>query len=95
MTKRIDGVPNAQVKRLLKMKRSPSGWGQDAVVGAMVAFGFEVREGSAHTICFDPEDKRTSVSVPRSRDLRDYIVEDAVNAVEAKLQRKGLSLDDD
>lgn len=73
--------------------RSPRGWGHDAVVGVLLGFGFEMREGKEHTICFDPDEKQNMVSVPRHREVRGYIVEAALDSIDHRLKRKGMSLD--
>lgn len=88
----IPGVSNAKIKRAQKMQRGPEGWGHDVIVGVLEGFGFDVKEGSEHTICSDPGDKLNAVQVPRHRHVRGYVAEDAVKAIERMLARKGLSL---
>lgn len=89
----IPGVANKKLKQALAMRRSPRGWSYDAVVGVLRAFGFEMREGKEHTICFDPDDKQNVVSVPRHREVRGYVVEQSLVVIERRLAKRGMSLD--
>ncbi|MDZ4180410.1 MAG: hypothetical protein U1E29_14455 [Coriobacteriia bacterium] len=81
------------MKRYRAMKRSTQGWTHDVVVGLLCGFGFESKQGSEHTICFDPEDKANAVQIPRHRAVKGYVVELTTSAIEQKLKREGLNAD--
>ena len=77
-------------KRLERTRSSKAGWGQDHYGHLLTAFGFSSREGGDHRIYWDPEDKANRVSIPRHGELRAYVAEIVIEAVERMLTRKGL-----
>jgi hypothetical protein len=77
-------------KRLDKTRNSRAGWGQDHYERLFTAFGFAYRDGGEHRVYWDPEDKQDRVSVPRHGELKAYVAELAVAAIDRMLRRKGL-----
>ncbi len=76
--------------RLEKTRASRHGWGPGHYEHLFLAFGFVFREGANHRIYFDPEDKMNHVSIPRHGELKAYVSELAVAAIDRMLERKGI-----
>jgi len=77
-------------KRLRKTRDSKAGWGPDHYEHMLTGFGFEYRDGAGHRIYWDPDDKENRVSIPRHGELKAYVAEQAVAAIERLLRRKGI-----
>jgi hypothetical protein len=77
-------------KRLGKIRGSKNGWSQGYYEHLLVGFGFLYREGGEHRIYWDPEETANRVSVPRHGELKAYVAEQVIVAIERMLNRKGI-----
>lgn len=77
-------------KRLQKTQDSKAGRGQEHYERLLTGFGFVYRDGGAHRIYYDPEDKQNRVSIPRHGELKAYVAELAVAAIDRLLKRRGV-----
>ena len=77
-------------KRLGKLRESKAGWGQDFYERLLVGFGFLYREGGEHRIYWDPEDKTNRISVPRHGELKVYVGEQVIAAIDRLMHRRGI-----
>ena len=85
-----EGFSRQAWKRLEQTKSTRAGWGQAHYERLLMSFGFLSRQGRKHTIYWDPDDKANRVSVPRHGDLKAYVAEQVIAAVETMLKRKGI-----
>ena len=81
------------VKQLERARRNPSGWTNERLGKMLTKFGFLRHERGNHTMYYDAEDKDNFVMVPRHRQIRDYVVREAVSCVDKTLQRWGVNYD--
>lgn len=74
-------------KDLQRLKDSKHGWGQSFYGGLLKKAGFLPREGKKHTIYVDPDDADNVVIVPRHGELLSYVADEAIAAVERRIER--------
>lgn len=74
-------------KRLQRLKSSPHGWSHDALERLVEAFGFLSRGGTKHAYYVDPDDEANLVRIPRHKPVKEYVVEQVVEAIEKRLGR--------
>jgi hypothetical protein len=79
---------NGALKLLNKMRETKAGWSPLSYRRLFSGFGFLSREGGNHTIYWDPVEKSNRVQVPRHDELLAYVAEQAVAAIEHKLDRE-------
>jgi len=77
-------------KRLQKTRDSKAGWGQDHYEHLLTGFGFVFRDTGGHRIYYDPDNKDIRVSIPRHGELKAYVAEQVVAAIDRLLERKGI-----
>lgn len=90
----IEGVSNRALKLLDKTRRNKHGWGQQHYEALLCGFHFEKDERANHTFYTDPDDASNVVSVPRHRDVRDWVADDAIAAIERRMTNMGVTLDE-
>ena len=76
-------------KLLDRMRQSRSGWGEAEVRKLYDRFGFVGRDVGDHVCYYHPFHRDLHGQVPRHRSLRDYVVDDAVDAIDELLRREG------
>lgn len=74
-------------KRLQRLKDSPHGWAHNVLERLLDSYGFECRGGTKHGYYVDPDDETNIVRIPRHKPVRDYVVEQVIEAVEKRLNR--------
>jgi hypothetical protein len=74
-------------KDLQRLKDSKHGWGQSFYGRLLKKAGFLPREGKKHTIYVDPDDAENVVIVPRHGELLSYVADQAVVAIEKRIER--------
>ena len=67
------------------MRASKHGWSQDSYRRLLCSFGFLPTEGGSHTIYKDPDDSGNFVTVPRHKELKPYVAEQAIAAIERRI----------
>lgn len=82
-------------KLLQRMRDSASGWRPQEVDRLLTGFGFRCKQGKKHSIYEHEEHSDLSMSVPRHRSLRDWVVEDAVDLIDRLERRKGANEDEE
>jgi len=85
--------PRSAHKLLGRMRRSRYGWGEGQLRKLYEGFGFEGRDVGNHVCYYHPSHPDLRRQVPRHRDLREYVVADAIDAVEELLRREGEETD--
>lgn len=52
----------------------------------LLSYGFECRGGTKHAYYVDPDDESNLIRIPRHKPVRDYVVEQVIEAVEKRLK---------
>jgi len=87
--------PRSVHKLLDKMRRSRYGWGEVQLRKLYEGFGFAGRDVGNHVCYHHPSHPDLRGQVPRHRSLREYVVADAILAIEELLRREGEETDDE
>lgn len=87
--------PRSVHKLLDKMRRSRYGWGEVQLRKLYEGFGFAGRDVGDHVCYHHPSHPDLRGQVPRHRSLREYVVSDAIEAVEELLRRDGKEAGDE
>jgi len=82
---RTDGYAKSVLKLLSRMRRSKSGYGESQLRKLYEGFGFIGRDKGDHVFYYHPDYPRVRGLVPRHRHLRDYVVSDAIDAIDELL----------
>ena len=75
-------------KLLERMRRSRFGWGEAQLRTLFEGFGFAGRDVGDHVCYHHPSHPDLRGMVPRHRSLREYVVSDAIDAVDELLRRE-------
>jgi hypothetical protein len=86
---RNDEFTRSAYKLRDRMLRSKSGWGEAHLRKLYEAFGFVGRDVGDHVCYYHPRFPQIRGQVPRHRHLRDYVVADALDAVDELLRLCG------
>ena len=70
------------------LRESPSGRKRKEVVRILAAAGLDSREGKRHTVFFHPQHSDVQIAVPRHRQVRAYLVRQAVCLVDLVNERE-------
>jgi len=84
------GYSSGAFKRLARTRRSRSDWSSQHYDTLLKGFGFQPRSSGKHTFYSHTDFPGIYVVVPRSRRLRCYVADQAIDAIEDVLARKGL-----
>jgi hypothetical protein len=82
---------NAAWKRPARTRRSKAGWGETHFERLLTGFGFLYRDGGEHRIYWDPGEKANRVGIPRHGELKAYVAEQALVAIDRMLARRGIT----
>jgi len=74
---------------LERMRASAAGWKQADINRLLNGFRFRCRSGSRHDIFEHEDHPDLTISVPRHRNLRNWIIKDAVQLIDTLIDRQG------
>ena len=75
-------------KKLLdRMRRTNQGWSYEKATSVLDHYGFVSRD-SGHKVYHDPEEPMNFVVLPRHPEVRDYVIDDIIEAVDQMVKRK-------
>lgn len=84
------GYSKRAYKQLDATRRTKAGWGQNHHKHLLTAFGFVFRDGGKHRTYYVPDHKDIRVMIPRHGELKAYVAEQVVEAIDKLLERKGI-----
>lgn len=73
---------------LARARRAPNGWTYRDLVRLLLGAGFVATEQSNHTVFRHPDYPDLQISVPRHRDIKAYLVRDALAIIDEAQKRK-------
>lgn len=74
-------------KRLERLKASPHGWAHTTLERLVESYGFVCGGGTKHAYYVDPDDETNIIRIPRHKPVKDYVVEQVVEAIEKRRDR--------
>ena len=77
-------------KLLARLRRTPFGWGQDALRRLYLAYGFEVREGGRHLVVRHLVHHDLVTTVARHDDLAPAYARTAVRLIDELIRRRSI-----
>lgn len=72
-----------------QMRESPHGWGPEDVGTVLKGHGFNHREGRKHTVYQHRERPELTITVPRHRELRAWVIRDTIKLIDELQQTRG------
>ena len=78
--------PRSALRLFERVRRNKSGWGESHLRKLYEGFGFVARDVGDHVHYRHPDHLGLRGQVPRHRSLRDYVVADAVAAIDELLR---------
>jgi len=95
MTASMDRAHSSRGEKLLgRMRRSRHGWGQKDLRRVYESYGFVAHERRNHVFYNHPDHSGVRGSVPRHGNLRSWVVDMAIEAIDEVRRREGGAMDD-
>jgi hypothetical protein len=88
------GYSSGAFKRLERTRRKRNDWSAQHYDALLKGFGFRPRTSGKHTFYTHADFPDVYVVFPRSRRLRCYVADQAIDAIEDVLARKGILHDE-